>query len=147
MFKNLLVSLFIVCGASVSHAALGGQWTGWGEWTFDGAGTHCDVMTLSFKESANKVQRIKGKFDCGMVALDLPPQDLIRNGNELSIDGEVVGSVDGNRYVWIEPYSPTVRVKTDITVDGLHMDYKEIWYGTDDVVIYVITGRLFTQGQ
>lgn len=147
MFKNLLVCLLIVCGASVSHAALGGQWTGWGEWTYDGAGTRCDVMKLNFKESDNKLHRVKGYFDCGLVGLDLIEQEFVRNGDELLIDGKVVGSVTGNRYVWIEQYSDTVRVKTDITVDGLHMDYKEIWYGTDDVIIYVITGRLFTQGQ
>lgn len=143
MFKKLLVSAFLLFTASVSQAALKGEWTGWGQWTYQGQGTRCDVMKLKFTETANKVKREKGYFDCGIVGLDLPAIDFDRQGNDLLVDGEVVGSVNGDLYQWREQYSPTVIIKNSIKVSGGHLDYKEVWYDGKNDELYVITGRMF----
>ncbi|MDG0815182.1 hypothetical protein [Bdellovibrio svalbardensis] len=143
MFKNILVCMSLLLVASVSQAALRGEWTGWGEWTYQGQGTHCTVMKLKFSESAEKLTRDKGYFDCGIVGLDLPAQEFIKQGDALLVDGEVVGSVQGDLYQWREQYSESVVIKNSIQVSGGHLDYKEIWYDSKGDELYVITGRMF----
>ncbi len=147
MLKKVLLSMSLVFAASVSQAALKGEWTGWGEWTYDGQGTRCDVMNIKFSESATKLSRDKGYFDCGIVALDLPAQEFERQGDSLLLNGEVIGSVQGDLYQWREQYSATVIIKNSIQVSGGHLDYKEIWYDSKGDVLYVITGRMFLKGQ
>lgn len=147
MFRNLFIGIALVFSASMAHAALHGEWNGWGDWVFQGSGTHCSTMNLKFSESENKLQRLGGLFDCGLVALHIEPQVFEKQGNVLLIDGKEVGSVNGGTYQWTEHYSDTVLIKNSLKVDGLHMDYYERWIGSDNEIIYEITGRLFLRGQ
>lgn len=143
MFKHLFIGAVIVLGTSISQAALQGKWMGFGQWNYQGSGTRCDVMTLGFSESHNKLQRLNGSFDCGMVSLDLPAQEFLRDGNNLLIGDQIVGSVDGDRYQWTEQYSETVKVNNVILVEGTHLTYSETWIHKDGSTLYQISGRLF----
>ncbi|HEX7675468.1 MAG TPA: hypothetical protein VF412_14930 [Bdellovibrio sp.] len=143
MLKSILIGTALLLATSVSHAALGGEWNGWGDWTFQGSGAHCDTMKLQFNETQSQLQRVSGYFDCGITALQLPEQTFQKNGKDLLVDGQVVGSVEADTYKWTERYSDTVKVQNLLQVEGHHMTYTETWIGSDGQTIYVITGRLF----
>ncbi|MDD2806446.1 MAG: hypothetical protein PHV33_12920 [Elusimicrobiales bacterium] len=124
---------------------LSGKWTGWGEWTYQGAGTRCDMMTLTFEDAPGYLDRRGGYFDCGFVALEsLPARFTKRGADLLDESGAVAGSYAGGLIKLNEAYSETVDIFTTIEVDGLHFDYTEIWREKDGKEIYVIRGRLFT---
>jgi hypothetical protein len=143
MFKKLFLSQFVILFSTLSFASLQGQWSGWGTWTFDGSGTSCRDMRLSFDESAGALARSSGHFECDVVALDLPAQSWTKKGPDLLLDGAAIGSVKGDVYQWTEPYNPTVSVRTTITVSGDHLDYQELWIQKDGSTLYDIEGRLF----
>lgn len=141
MTKILAVITFL--WASVSMAGIAGEWTGWGEWTYEGQGTHCDSMKLNFVETNNKLTRTGGYFDCQVVGLDVNAAEWIKEGNNLLVDGKIVGSMTDKTIHLTEAYDEQVKVVSDITIDGGHFDYKEVWLDKDNSEIYVITGRLF----
>lgn len=143
--KHLLIailsSLFI---ANTSYADLAGEWNGWGEWLFDGSGASCTHMKLVFEKNDDTFVRKGGYFDCQVVALETYPMTWQWDGKNLFYDNQPVGSYDGTHFELKEDYSDTVYIMTQITVDGLHLDYQEIWYQKEsDAIIYEIYGRLF----
>lgn len=128
-----------------ASGGLSGRWLGWGEWTYQGSGTRCDSMTLTFEDAPGYLDRRGGYFDCGFVALESLPARFTKRGTELLDEsGAVAGSYEGNVVTLTEAYSENVDIFTTIKVDGLHFDYNEIWKDKGGKEIYVITGRLFT---
>ncbi len=126
---------------------LTGKWTGWGEWTYQGSGARCDMMTLTFDDGADYLYRKGGYFDCGFVALDSEPARWTKKGGLLlDAAGNEAGSYENGAVVLKEAYSENVDILTTIRVDGLHFDYREVWTEKSGRELYVITGRLFTGG-
>ncbi len=127
-----------------SAASIQGIWTGWGEWNYDGSGTGCPTMQLQFKESKSVLERTRGYFDCQVVGLESYPAQWIKRGPLLASEQKVLGSYDGNNLKIKEFYGDEgIYIITSIRAEGLHMDYEEIWYQADGVVLYEILGRLF----
>lgn len=140
--KSILALLALtIC--SVSFANITGEWSGWGDWTYEGSGTHCSPMTLSFEESAGLLVRHGGYFDCQIVALDVAPGQWVKQGNNLLVDNNIVGSITDKGLHMEENYSEDVVIMTDISYEGNHMDYTETWFNKEKIVIYEITGRFF----
>jgi len=132
-------------GPVKTSGGLSGKWTGWGEWTYQGSGTRCDSMALTFEDASGYLDRKGGYFDCGFVALEsLPARFTKRGADLLDESGAVAGSYAGGLIKLSEAYSENVSIFTTIKVDGLHFDYTEIWKEKDGKEIYVIKGRLFT---
>lgn len=127
--------------------SLTGKWTGWGEWTYQGSGTRCTMMTLTFDDGKDYLDRKGGYFDCGFVALESEPGRWTKkDGLLFDANGAEAGSYGKGAFVLKEAYSENVDILTTIKVDGLHFDYSEIWTEKSGREIYVITGRLFTGG-
>lgn len=129
--------MFSVVGA---QANVSGRWQGKGEWTYEGKGTDCPVMLMAYEESANGFKRLKGFFECGVVALHSDPFSWERQGNELLFDGKKAGEINETGFVATEPYGDDVKITTKMTVTAETADYLEIWYGKDGKEIYVIRG-------
>ncbi|MGZ3788956.1 MAG: hypothetical protein ACXVLQ_10550 [Bacteriovorax sp.] len=140
---KLIVGILFLIMSSVSFANISGEWNGWGTWTYEGSGVKCNPMTLRFSETNNKLIRAGGYFDCEIVALDVSSGEWTKEGNNLLVDGEIVGTITDHSVHLVEKYSETVKVVSDITINGLHLDYSEMWLDKDDVLIYEIKGRLF----
>lgn len=140
-------------GAALTSSAnpgnsLAGKWTGWGEWTYQGSGTRCDMMTLTFAEGKDFLERKGGYFDCGVVALASEPARWTKkDGLLLDASGAEAGSYSGGAYTLREAYGENVGIVTKIKVSGLHFDYSEVWTEHAGRELYVITGRLFTGGR
>jgi hypothetical protein len=127
--------------------SLTGKWTGWGEWTYQGSGTRCDTMWLTFEDGKDALERKGGYFDCGFVALESEPGRWTKKGSVLYDEsGAEAGSYEKGLVTLKEAYSENVDIVTTIKVDGLHFDYSEIWTEKSGKPLYVITGRLFTGG-
>ncbi len=127
-------------------AGLTGKWLGWGEWTYQGSGTRCD-MSLEFEDGAAYLFRKGGYFDCSVVGLATEPARFVKKGTQLlDQDGKVAGSYEGGVITLNEAYNENVDIKTTIKVDGLHFDYSEIWTEKSGAELYNIQGRLFTGG-
>ncbi len=127
--------------------SLTGKWTGWGEWTYQGSGTRCTMMTLTFDDGKDYLDRKGGYFDCGFVALESEPGRWAKkDGLLFDANGAEAGSYAAGTVVLKEAYSENVDILTTIKVDGLHFDYSEIWTEKNGRELYVITGRLFTGG-
>lgn len=140
--KKIIFALCLVW-SSLSFAGISGQWQGWGNWTYDGAGAHCDPMTLKFDETKNKLIRAGGFFDCQVAGMEVLPVEFVKDGMNLLQDNKIVGSIIDNSIHYSEQYDENVRVETDIKMEASHFDYKEIWYLKDNSVLYTITGRFF----
>ena len=126
---------------------LTGKWTGWGEWTYQGSGTRCESMTLTFEDGNEYLDRKGGYFDCGFVALASEPGRWLKRGTDLIDEsGAVAGSYENGNVTLKEAYGENVDIVTTIKVSGLHFDYSEIWTEKSGRPLYVITGRLFTGG-
>jgi hypothetical protein len=138
-----ILGIVFLLWSSVSFANVSGNWIGWGTWTYVGSGTHCDSMTLGFVETKDKLTRTGGYFDCQVVGLDIDAATFTKQGNNLIVDGVVVGNISENTIHLTEQYSPDVKIVSDIAIEAGHFDYSEIWYDKNDIVIYEITGRLF----
>jgi len=127
---------------------LTGKWTGWGEWTYQGSGTRCDVMWLLFDDGKDYLERKDGYFDCGFVGLASEPARWTKKGSQLlDQNGADAGSYENGNVVLKEAYSENVDILTTIKVSGLHLDYSEIWTEKSGRELYVITGRMFTGGK
>jgi len=127
-------------------SGLTGKWLGWGDWTYQGSGTHCD-MSMEFEEGADYLLRKGGYFDCSVVGLNIDPARFARKGTQLlDQKGAVVGSYEDNVITLNEAYDANVDIKTVIRVNGLHFDYSEIWTEKNGKELYNIQGRLFTGG-
>jgi hypothetical protein len=134
----------LVLLSSNAFADIEGKWTGFGEWTFGGTGTSC-FMFMTFKETKTTILREDGYFDCGVVGLDITRAEFEKSGTNLLNDkGEIVGSYVGNVITLSEDYEDDVKVNSTIEVDGLHIDYNEVWIGSNQQEIYQINGRMFT---
>ncbi|MCM2266604.1 MAG: hypothetical protein NDI60_02390 [Elusimicrobiales bacterium] len=128
--------------------SLAGKWTGWGEWTYQGSGTRCDVMWLIFEDKKDHLERKDGYFDCGFVGLASEPARWTKQGPLLlDQNGAEAGSYEKGTVVLKEAYSENVDILTTIKVSGLHFDYSEIWTEKSGRELYVITGRMFTGGR
>ncbi len=140
--KQILLVLSILFVNNLAQANIAGDWIGWGDWTFQGSGDHCD-MHLVFKESETSFQRTKGVFSCSMVVQTLPEQKWTKKGSALLADGIQVGTISENHAEYTEQYSENVSIFTTIHTEARHIDYHEVWSEKDGKVIYDITGRLF----
>ncbi|MDO9183653.1 MAG: hypothetical protein Q7U04_14660 [Bacteriovorax sp.] len=141
MTKILGISFLL--WSSISFANVTGDWTGWGTWTYEGAGTNCITMKLSFVETKDKLKRLGGFFDCQVAEQEVDSGEWIKQGNNLIQDGIVVGNITENTIHITEKYSDTVKIVSDIAIEAGHFDYSEVWYDRNDIVIYEIAGRLF----
>lgn len=138
--KKLLV--FVLALVSVSaFANLQGKWTGWGEWKYQGSGVGCYTF-LNFSENDKVLKRLPTAFDCQVAVLHILEETWEKQGESLVINGEVVSTVQNDHYMMTEQYDENVTIKTDIKVEGNHLDYKEMWYDQGQE-LYEITGRLF----
>lgn len=140
---KLLTLAFTLLLTSSAFANITGHWSGWGDWTYEGSGTHCYSMKLDLEETDGLLTRHGGYFDCQIVALDVAPAQWEKRGNNLLIDNQIVGSITDKGLHLEEKYSEEVKIITDITYDGNHMDYTETWFNKDQIVVYEITGRFF----
>lgn len=70
---------------------------------------------------------------------------LSKVGGQLLVGGEVVGSADGKKATWSEPYSERVRIDVTMEREGNHMDYREVWIDQVTGPLYDIRGRLFVR--
>ncbi len=127
---------------SRSAATFSGDWQGWGDWTYEGSGDHCD-MYLTLSESATQFVRERGQFNCTVVGLTIPQQAFVKSGKDLMLNRQIVGQITADHVEFHEPYNPTVNVTTTMTVSALHMDYEEVWTQKDGSVLDRIKGRLF----
>lgn len=137
--------LFFVMAFAFNFAwadGIHGDWTGWGQWTFEGSGTKC-VMNLQFRESEKTLKRLGGKFDCDFVGMEIPEMEWTKEGGALFIEGQKAGTFTETSILYTEKYSETVTVETSMQMDGRHVDYQEIWYEKNNEVLYEIKGRLF----
>lgn len=137
---GLFLILFTSLGAWAQTAGLQGKWIGWGEWTFDGSGTNCQ-MQMAFSESATELKRTGGYFDCNVVGLASDPKTWVIQGSDLLEDGAVVGHIKNNFVQVSEAYSDTVHIVTTMKLNGSKMDYEEIWYIHGTEVLYRIIGE------
>jgi hypothetical protein len=137
------LSMAILLLASTAHASILGDWSGWGEWKYDGSPMHCGAIHLNFDENEKQLTRTAGSFDCDIVSMDLPPITLDKSGSNLIVDQKVVGNFAENHYHWIEPYSSTVHVEVLIDRSADHLDYHERWINLSGQMIYDIDARLF----
>lgn len=140
--RNILA---IVLGSLVSlsaHAEVSGIWTGFGEWTFQGSGTDCN-MSMRYAESEGELKRLGGYFDCGIVALESTPLTWEKKEGKLYLGGEEAGTISENEFFAREDYGDGVHIDTKFVRDGLKADYEERWINEKNVEIYKITGRLF----
>lgn len=138
-----LIAALVLTFSSVSFAGLTGEWSGWGDWMYEGAGTHCYKMKINFEETKGQLIRHGGFFDCEMVALDVSPGEWVVQGNNLMMGDKIVGSLTEKGLHMEEEYTDDIVIMTDISYEGNHMDYTETWFDRDQIVIYEITGRFF----
>src|SRR6218665_1079791 len=118
-----LALLFALFTLPTAQAEATGSWLGWGEWTFQGQGTDCPTMRISYEESATELKRLGGVFDCGIVVLHSDPLRWERKGNELFLAGVPAGSIRENRFTTVEPYNDEgTMVHTSFTREGNHAD-------------------------
>ncbi|MES3037656.1 MAG: hypothetical protein V4736_07085 [Bdellovibrionota bacterium] len=136
-------TLVFVSFAQADLSGVAGDWRGWGQWTFQGSGTDCFPMDISFKETDGQLSRVKGFFECSVVALHSDPLVWEKSGDKLLMDGKEVGTLKPGLVEMSEPYDDEVTVKTTMNIEGNHMDYMEIWTFNDGRPLYEITGRLF----
>jgi hypothetical protein len=139
---KIIIGFFVLLSTSMAFAGFNGNWQGWGDWTYGGSGTHCN-MSITFIENTTSFSRNNGYFDCSIVGLDLEPVTFTKQGENLYDGEKLVGKVTANTLELKEAYSETVTISTSMKVEGHHSDYQEIWndqYGNE---IYKITGRLF----
>ena len=136
----------VVGGSRGEAHGLAGKWIGWGDWTYQGSGAHCN-MNMEFEEGADYLFRKGGYFDCSVAGLEVEPARFVKKGTQLlDQDGQVVGSYEKNVIIINEAYSADIGIQSVITVNGLHFDYSEIWSKKDGSELYNIQGRLFTGG-
>jgi hypothetical protein len=142
----LLIFIFTI-GSSIftskAHADINGQWQGWGEWNYEGSGTHCYDVRFIFKENEKQIDRQFGRFNCDFVSLDVPPLVIQKENNKLLIDGKQIGSFDENSYQWTEDYSTQVKINVSIHREAKHLDYSELWYDSKNILLYDIKSRVF----
>lgn len=142
-----LITLTALLLTTTSFANIGGQWSGWGDWTYQGmGGSHCYSMKMNLEETDSLLVRHGGQFECEMISLSLSPAQWVKRGNNLLVDDKIVGTITDKRMHVEEEFSDSVKVVTDITYEGNHMDYSETWYNDDMLMIYEITGRFFRKG-
>lgn len=141
--KNFLLIAALIFSLP-AFADVSGRWIGWGEWTFQGQGTDCKTMLLSYAETSTEFKRLGGTFDCGVVVLHSDPLSWERRGNDLFLNGVRAGALFPNGFETAEPYDDEgTMVHTKFVREGNHADYLERWIGKDGEEIYLITGRLF----
>lgn len=132
----------LITFTDLAQANIGGKWQGTGEWKYDGSSIPCYDIQLILTEDENQLSRKLGHFDCDYVTLDAPPLDIQKVGPNLVIDGNQIGSYENNKYFWNEDYSERVKIKVNIQRVENHLDYAELWYDAQDVLIYDIKARL-----
>lgn len=129
--------------AHPASADLQGSWAGWGDWNYEGSGTHCPSVLIRFTEDQGSFTRPYGRLDCDFVSLDMNPLTMKKDGGQFIVDGAVVGSFQGDSYSWTEIYSEKVRIEVAVQRQGLHLDYSENWIEVGDRPLYQIKARLF----
>jgi hypothetical protein len=132
----------LIAAASSAQASVSGNWSGSGEWTYQGRGTECSKMSIHFEDSAGEFKRVSGFFDCGIVALHSDPFSWTKNGSELFFNGKKAGRVSDVDFETTEPYGDDVTIQTTFEAEGGNADYQEVWRGKDGKEIYLIKGRL-----
>lgn len=147
---KIILILVTLMSFQYSHAALAGDWIGWGTWKFKGEdpGANCTEMTMTWDETNNSIALNNGLFDCEVVAMHLYRTEWsLKDGLLFDETNTEVGSYDG---MDLSVYMPSPNENTTIQVrihrEANHIDYQEIWFNKFEKV-YVIEGRLFTGGR
>lgn len=148
MFKKIIFTfLSVMMISSSSFAALGGNWIGFGRWTFkgEGEGVICNPMTLNMSETADTFSMNESYFDCEFVSMELLPLTWKKLDNKLyDEENKEVGTYDGTTlFAELPQPNPTTRIHVSMKREANHIDYQEVWFNQYEK-IYVITARFFT---
>ncbi len=147
LMKNILSVLVLCLGSQMAFADVTGTWNGWVNWSFDGSPAHCGAR-MQFSETEKTLERQSGFLDCNVVTMQMDPRAWVLKDGQIFEGDVAVGTYGPQEYHWIENYSDTVQIETDIKVSGGHMDYVEVWKKKIDASeIYVIQGRLILRQQ
>jgi len=139
---QLLMALGFILGFQPSAlASVSGDWKGQGSWTYEGTGDHCQVQ-MSFQQTAQNLTRQKSSFNCDIVKMDSPAITWDLQGQNMLLNGVVVGQIVGDSFTVTEKYSPTISIKMTLKAQGLHADYSEVWSDDKGQVIYNIQATL-----
>jgi hypothetical protein len=145
-FLSVLMIQFLssmtLANTNPAAGSFSGEWQGWGDWTYEGSGDHCD-MYLTLSDSTTQFIRQRGQFNCTVVGLTIPQEAFLKNGKNLMLNQQVVGQINGDHVEFHEAYNPAVNVTTTMTVSARHLDYEEVWTQKDGAILYRIKGRLF----
>lgn len=148
--KALFTFLSVLILSSSSLAAMGGDWIGFGRWTFkgEGEGVRCNPMTLKMVETEKTFSMNDGYFDCEFVGMRVLPQTWTKKDNKLfNESNEEVGTYDGKSlFVELPKENETTRIQVSMKREANHIDYQEVWFNEFEKV-YVITARFFTGQQ
>jgi hypothetical protein len=139
--STLVLTLIMAVGFS-AHADVSGVWRGTGQWTYQGSGTDC-IMGIHYEETATALKRIKGHFNCDVVALYSDPITWSKQGTDLILDGKKAGSIGPQGFEATEGYGDegvTITTKFVIGRPG-HAEYLETWREKNGTEIYVIRGK------
>lgn len=147
---KFIAVIFTLLSFQSASAALSGDWIGFGTWKFKGEdpGVNCSPMTMTWDETQTSIALDHGLFDCEVVAMHLDRTEwTLKNSLLMDADNNQVGTYDLQNF---EVYMPSPNDKTTIHIkihrEANHIDYQEIWFNQTEKV-YVIEGRLFTQGK
>lgn len=143
--KKFLSILILCLGSHFAYASAAGSWLGWIYWSFDGSPTRCEAK-MKFTQTSETFERSSGFLDCNVVTMEMDPKAWALKDGQMYEDGKSIGIYEDNHYHWIENYSPTVQIETDVLVSGGHLDYVENWTKKlDQSSIYHLEGRLFLE--
>lgn len=125
-----------------AFADVTGVWRGSGKWTYEGSGTDC-AMTIQYQETADALKRLRGVFNCDVVAMKSDALEWKKQGGDLFLDGKKAGTIGEQGFEASEDYgSEGVKVTTKFTIDGQGRgEYLEIWRDKLGRDMYVIRGN------
>lgn len=130
----------------LAKADLGGDWLGWGSWSYENSSMECQGMRFIFEENGQELKRNQGQVHCSFLDLEEEALTIEKDGQNLKINGAIVGSYTDTVYQWIEYYNEKSKIKLTLERNAGHIDYTEEWLGKNDTSVYLIKGRLFKRG-
>ncbi len=139
-----LMALVILVSSAMSVSAkadVSGIWRGYGEWTYEGSSVPCQ-MAIQYEETATVLKRVKGFFNCSLVALHSDPIAWVKQGSDLLLDGKKAGTIVAQAFEATEEFNNdggTVTTKFSIDNNG-RANYSEVWRDKKGAEIYLIRG-------
>jgi hypothetical protein len=146
---KILFVMILTFSTLPAFASIAGDWTGWGFWAFkkEEDQTNCDLMKMTWRETATELILEKGFFECDVVAMELDRTVWKKQGQNLIDENKkTIGTYDGQNLEVIIP-SPNVNTQISVKIkrEANHFDYREVWFNSQEKV-YIIKGRFFTSG-